>query len=216
VRRGRPAFGGAGRARRHEAEGERSKDANRSYAEISREVERMLEEAAEADAAEEAPLGAARADELPEEHWANRSAYVTAEALSVSRSAPLGATGTHRWLTSVAAPVRSVACRVRDGSRGTSEGRHRGAVPRARRRPRTAARSGECPGRRRTSPCGCRSTRGWLGFEPKIADPHSPQNHFSPPPSGGFHIRSFSSPATIRKLPGAGCACADAAAPVRR
>jgi hypothetical protein len=57
---------------------------------------------------------------------------------------------------------------------------------------------------------------GWLGLRPKIADPHSPQNHFSPEPSGGFHSRSVSSPATTRKAPGAGCACADAAAPVRR
>jgi hypothetical protein len=32
---------------------------------------------------------------------------------------------------------------------------------------------------------------GWLGFEPKIAEPHSPQNHFSPPPDG-FHARSAS------------------------
>ena len=44
-----------------------SKDANRSYSEVSREVERMLAEAAEADAAEDARLGAARGDELPEE-----------------------------------------------------------------------------------------------------------------------------------------------------
>jgi transposase len=44
-----------------------SKDANRSYAEVSREVERMLAEAAEADAAEDARLGAARGDELPDE-----------------------------------------------------------------------------------------------------------------------------------------------------
>jgi hypothetical protein len=56
---------------------------------------------------------------------------------------------------------------------------------------------------------------GWLVLRPKIADPHSPQNHFSPP-SGGFHIRSVFSPETIRKLPGAGCACGDAAAPLRR
>jgi hypothetical protein len=55
----------------------------------------------------------------------------------------------------------------------------------------------------------------WLVFRPKIADPHVLQNHFSPP-SDGFHIRSSRSPATIRKLPGAGCACGDAAAPVRR
>ncbi|MGE5273586.1 MAG: hypothetical protein ACM3QU_07475 [Verrucomicrobiota bacterium] len=52
---------------------------------------------------------------------------------------------------------------------------------------------------------------GRLGFEPKIAGPHSQQNDFSPPPSGGFQIRSFSTPATIRKVSGAGWACADAA-----
>jgi hypothetical protein len=57
---------------------------------------------------------------------------------------------------------------------------------------------------------------GWLGFDPKMADPQSPQNHFSPQPSGGFHILSFSRPEPMRKLPGAGCACAEAAAPVRR
>jgi len=44
-----------------------SRDANRSYADVSREVERMLREAAEADEAEDARLGAARGDELPEE-----------------------------------------------------------------------------------------------------------------------------------------------------
>jgi len=57
---------------------------------------------------------------------------------------------------------------------------------------------------------------GWLRFEPKIADPHSPQNHFSPVPSGGRHFRSRPTPLTMRKLPGAGWACADAAAPLRR
>lgn len=44
-----------------------SKASNRSYAAISREVERMLEEAAAADAAEDGRLGTARSDELPEE-----------------------------------------------------------------------------------------------------------------------------------------------------
>ena len=44
-----------------------SKEANRGYAEINREVERMLAEAAEADAAEDARLGQARGDELPQE-----------------------------------------------------------------------------------------------------------------------------------------------------
>jgi len=44
-----------------------SRDANRSYAEVSREVERMLREAAEADEFEDAHLGPARGDELPEE-----------------------------------------------------------------------------------------------------------------------------------------------------
>ncbi len=44
-----------------------SKDANRSYADVSREVERMLREAAAADAAEDERFGAVRGDELPEE-----------------------------------------------------------------------------------------------------------------------------------------------------
>ena len=44
-----------------------SKDANRGYAQIADEVERMLAEAAAADAAEDARLGAARGDELPVE-----------------------------------------------------------------------------------------------------------------------------------------------------
>jgi hypothetical protein len=57
---------------------------------------------------------------------------------------------------------------------------------------------------------------GWLELRPNIADPHTPQNHFSPPPSSGFHTRSHSSPAMIRKERGAGCACGDAAAPLRR
>jgi hypothetical protein len=57
---------------------------------------------------------------------------------------------------------------------------------------------------------------GWLEFEPNIADPHKPQNHFSPCPSEGFHIRRCSRPAVIRKLSEDGCACADAAEPVRR
>jgi transposase len=43
-----------------------SQRANRSYAEISAEVERMLREAAEVDAAEDERLGEARGDELPE------------------------------------------------------------------------------------------------------------------------------------------------------
>jgi hypothetical protein len=42
-----------------------------------------------------------------------------------------------------------------------------------------------------------------------------PQNHFSPPFSG-CHTRSAPSPATIRNVPSAGCAFADAAVPVRR
>jgi hypothetical protein len=42
-----------------------------------------------------------------------------------------------------------------------------------------------------------------------------PQNHFSPP-SSGFRIRSLSSPATIRNVPGSGCALAEAAVPLRR
>jgi transposase len=44
-----------------------SKDANRSYAHVSHEVECMLREAAAADEAEDARLGAVRGDELPDE-----------------------------------------------------------------------------------------------------------------------------------------------------
>jgi hypothetical protein len=50
---------------------------------------------------------------------------------------------------------------------------------------------------------------------PKICEPHSPQNHFSPPTSG-FHIRRRASPAVMRNVPSAGWALADAAAPLRR
>jgi hypothetical protein len=57
---------------------------------------------------------------------------------------------------------------------------------------------------------------GWFGFKPNSADPHSLQNHFSPPLSGGFQARSLSVPEVIRNEPGAGCACAEAAAPDRR
>ena len=52
----------------------------------------------------------------------------------------------------------------------------------------------------------------WDRFRPNNDEPQSPQNHFSPPPSG-FHTRSLSSPATIRNVSGAGWAFADAAAP---
>ncbi len=55
----------------------------------------------------------------------------------------------------------------------------------------------------------------WLGLRPKSDEPQSPQNHFSPPISG-FHARIRCSPATIRNEPGAGCALAEAAAPLRR
>lgn len=44
-----------------------AKEANRSYAQVGLEVERMLAEAADADAAEDGRLGAARGDEFPEE-----------------------------------------------------------------------------------------------------------------------------------------------------
>jgi len=57
---------------------------------------------------------------------------------------------------------------------------------------------------------------GWLAFRENTAEPHCPQNHFSPPSSSGFQARSVSSPATIRKEPGAGCALAEAVAPLRR
>jgi hypothetical protein len=55
----------------------------------------------------------------------------------------------------------------------------------------------------------------WFGLRPNSEEPQSPQNHFSPPLSG-FHTRSLSSPAMIRKVSGAGWAFADAAAPLRR
>ena len=44
---------------------------------------------------------------------------------------------------------------------------------------------------------------GWLRYGANSDEPQLPQNHFSPPP-GGCHIRSMSSPATIRNPPGAG------------
>jgi hypothetical protein len=49
----------------------------------------------------------------------------------------------------------------------------------------------------------------------KIAEPHSPQNHFSCP-SDGFHAFSADSPLTIRNVPGTTAALAEAAVPVRR
>jgi hypothetical protein len=100
-------------------------------------------------------------------------------------------------LVRVADPLGVVAEAVttHDGSRGTSAGRRRGAVPTPRRRRRTAAPWDERPDRHRTSPMRMPTDSEWLGFEPNIADPQSPQNHFSPPPSGGLHMRSFSRPA---------------------
>jgi hypothetical protein len=53
------------------------------------------------------------------------------------------------------------------------------------------------------------------GSRVKIADPHSPQNHFSCP-SAGRHALSASSPERMRNAPGATVALAKAAAPVRR
>jgi hypothetical protein len=55
----------------------------------------------------------------------------------------------------------------------------------------------------------------WARLRPKSDEPQSPQNHFSPP-SSGVQTRSLSSPATMRKLPSAGWAFADAAVPLRR
>jgi hypothetical protein len=49
-------------------------------------------------------------------------------------------------------------------------------------------------------------------LRPNIAEPQSPQNHFSPPLSG-FQTRSLSSPATILNAPGAGWAFAEAPVP---
>ena len=74
---------------------------------------------------------------------------------------------------------------------------------------------GRMPGSPSKVPIRIPIVSGWLGFEPNIAEPHSPQNHFSPPPSG-FHTRRRLHPATMRNAPGAGCACADDAVPVRR
>jgi hypothetical protein len=48
-----------------------------------------------------------------------------------------------------------------------------------------------------------------------MAEPQSPQNHFSQPPSG-FHARSRSSPWITRNEPGSARPFADAAVPVRR
>jgi hypothetical protein len=55
----------------------------------------------------------------------------------------------------------------------------------------------------------------WLALRENSAEPQMPQNHFSPPVSG-CHTRSASAPATIRNVPSAGWAFADAAVPVRR
>ena len=41
---------------------------------------------------------------------------------------------------------------------------------------------------------------GCARLRPNTDEPHSPQNHFSPPTSG-FHTRKLSSPATIRNVP---------------
>src|SRR5437588_3268127 len=48
-----------------------------------------------------------------------------------------------------------------------------------------------------------------------IAEPQSPQNHFSAP-SSGFQALSRSSPVTMRNDPGTTAALAEAAVPVRR
>ena len=68
-------------------------------------------------------------------------------------------------LVRVADPLGVVAEAVttHDGSRGTSAGHRRGAVPTPRRRRRTAAPWDERPDRHRTSPCGCRPTRSGSG-----------------------------------------------------
>ena len=55
----------------------------------------------------------------------------------------------------------------------------------------------------------------WPALRPNSEEPQSPQNHFSPPPSG-CQTRSRSSPATILNAPGAGWALGEAAAPLRR
>jgi hypothetical protein len=65
VRAGWVGVGGSGRARSQLAGGQRLTGATRSYASIWEEVERLLTQAAEADAADDARLGEARGDELP-------------------------------------------------------------------------------------------------------------------------------------------------------
>jgi hypothetical protein len=55
----------------------------------------------------------------------------------------------------------------------------------------------------------------WLGLRAKSDEPHVPQNHFSPPPSG-FQTRSWPSPAMIRNVSAAGWALGEAAAPLLR
>ena len=74
---------------------------------------------------------------------------------------------------------------------------------------------GRTPGSSSNVPIRIPIDSGWAGLEPNSADPHSSQSHFSPPLSG-LQTRSLSSPATIRNDPGAGCACAEAAVPLRR
>lgn len=56
---------------------------------------------------------------------------------------------------------------------------------------------------------------GFAGSRLKSAEPQSSQNDFAKPPSGA-QTWTCSSPATIRKAPGATRPFADAAAPVRR
>ena len=105
----------------------------------------------------------------------------------------------------------SEACRLsgKRGSPSSGMGSHGAAYA-------TNCRTeGRMPGSSSNVPIRIPIDSGCAGLEPNSADPHSPQNHFSPPLSG-LQTRSLSSPATIRNDSGAGCACAEAAVPLRR
>lgn len=106
----------------------------------------------------------------------------------------------------------SAAC---GGCRGGGASRRLGSTPKARREPRTGERSAGSRDRCRMRPFECRPDRRGLGCG-QTATSHSRRRTISTPPRSGFQTRSLSSPATIRNVPGAGWAFADAAAPLRR
>ena len=59
----------------------------------------------------------------------------------------------------------------------------------------------------------------WLGssgLRLNRCEPHTPQKHFSKPPSGWRQVRSACSPASSLKVRPSILACADTAEPVRR